>query len=182
VAGDLTVRRSAVVLAARTIASPFGALLATASRRGVVHVAFPGGDADDVLADVAVPHTEGPASGMRTLDALAREVDAYFAGRLTRFETAVDLTSFDGFALRVLEATARVPYGSVATYGHIAALAGSARAARAVGNVMRLNPVPLLVPCHRIVPADGTLGGYGGCERRKAYLLALEDRAGAGAR
>jgi methylated-DNA-[protein]-cysteine S-methyltransferase len=182
VAGDLSVRRSAVVVAARTIASPLGALLATASRRGVVRVAFPGEDADDVLAGVASPRALGPESGTRTLDAFAREVDAYFAGRLMRFETVVDLASFDGFAMRVLQATVRVPYGSVATYGHIAALAGSARAARAVGNVMRLNPVPLLVPCHRIVPADGTLGGYGGCERRKAYLLALEDRAGAGRR
>ena len=180
-AGDLTGLRRRAPIAARAIDSPLGALVAVASERGVARVAFPdeGADADEVVADAAA-RPAGPAGAIRILDAFEREVGAYFAGRLTRFETAPDIGSFEGFSRRVLEATARVPYGSVASYGRVAALAGSPRAARAVGNVMRLNPVPLLVPCHRIVPADGSLGGYGGFEARKAYLLALEERARGG--
>ncbi len=112
---------------------------------------------------------------MRTVDAFARELDAYFDRRLRTFTTPVDLPLVGGFARRVLESTARIPYGAVATYGEIAKRAGSPRAGRAAGNALHRNPVPILIPCHRVVPAGGGLGGYGGCEERKAMLLALEE-------
>ena len=91
-----------------------------------------------------------------------------------RFDLPVDWSLVHGFAVGVLRATARVPFGHVATYGEMAASAGSPRAARAAGNALHINPIPIVVPCHRIVPASGGLGGYGGGEDRKRFLLDLE--------
>ncbi len=107
-------------------------------------------------------------------DPLRRQLDEYFAGRGSGFDVAVDLGHLSGFVRRALEATRRIPYGSTATYGDVASMAGSPRAARAAGNAMNRNPVAILIPCHRVVPAGGGLGGYGGHEDRKAFLLHLE--------
>jgi methylated-DNA-[protein]-cysteine S-methyltransferase len=108
-------------------------------------------------------------------DPVRRELDAYFEGRRRTFRSAIDWSLASGrFSRRVLEETARIPFGSVSTYGDVAGRAGSPRAARAAGNALHDNPVPIVVPCHRVVPSSGGIGKYGGNEWRKAYLLRLE--------
>ncbi|HUH07666.1 MAG TPA: methylated-DNA--[protein]-cysteine S-methyltransferase [Egibacteraceae bacterium] len=102
------------------------------------------------------------------------ELDEYFAGARTRFDASVDLRLVRGFARLVLEATLAIPYGSRATYGELAAEAGSPGAARAAGTAQARSPMIILVPCHRVVPAGGGIGGYGGGEDVKAFLLELE--------
>ncbi|MGZ4152584.1 MAG: methylated-DNA--[protein]-cysteine S-methyltransferase [Actinomycetota bacterium] len=112
------------------------------------------------------------------LATVRREVRAYFAGRLRVFATPVDLSLVgDGFARRVLEATTRIPYGTLATYGDVADAAGSPRGGRAAGNALNRCPIELFVPCHRVVHSGGTLGGYGRYVDRKRWLLRHEGAA-----
>jgi methylated-DNA-[protein]-cysteine S-methyltransferase len=153
-----------------------------AGPRGIIRAAFGEEDPDRVVEEASqapvasrAPGATPPPASVRTVDAFARELDAYFDRRLRTFTTPVDLALVGGFARRVLESTARIPYGVVATYGELAKRAGSPRGGRAAGNALHRNPIPILIPCHRVVPAGGGLGGYGGCEDRKAMLLALEE-------
>ncbi len=162
--------------------SPLGPILAAAGGRGVVRLAFADRGPEPLLEELALLTGAEPREDPGALGGLARELDGYFAGRVRRFTTRPDLSLAPaGFSRRVLEAAARIPYGTVATYRWVAALAGSPRAARAAGNALHRNPVALLVPCHRVVPADGTVGGYGGDEARKEALLRLERALSAGA-
>jgi methylated-DNA-[protein]-cysteine S-methyltransferase len=108
------------------------------------------------------------------LDEARRELDEYFAGARTRFELALDWRLTQGFGRRVLRSTARIPFGSVSTYGRVATEAGSPRGSRAAGNALGANPLPIVVPCHRVVRAGGALGGYTGGVERKLALLAIE--------
>ncbi len=113
--------------------------------------------------------------GARALTPLRREVEDYFRGTGRTFETPVDLMLVpDGFGRRVLEATMAIPYGELATYGDVAASAGSLRAGRAAGGALSRCPIELFVPCHRVVHAGGTIGGYGRHEDRKRWLLRHE--------
>jgi methylated-DNA-[protein]-cysteine S-methyltransferase len=113
-------------------------------------------------------------------EGVRRQLDDYFDGRRRGFRTTIDWSLVSqGFFRRVLEETARIPFGSVSTYGEVAKRAGSPRAARAAGNALHDNPVPIVVPCHRVVPSGGGIGKYGGQEWRKAFLLGLEGAAGA---
>jgi methylated-DNA-[protein]-cysteine S-methyltransferase len=165
-------------LAARTLDSPLGSLFVVAGQRGIVRAAFEEEDPDRVLREAIFATGAaalGRGSAERTVAAFARELDAYFDRRLRTFTTPVDLALVAGFPRRVLETAARIPYGVVASYGELAKRAGSPRAGRAAGNALRRNPVPILIPCHRVVPASGGLGGYAGCEERKAILLSLEE-------
>jgi methylated-DNA-[protein]-cysteine S-methyltransferase len=126
---------------------------------------------DDLASELSPRVLENP----RMTDPVRRELDAYFAGRRQAFRAAIDWSLISGrFSRRVLEETARIPFGSVSTYGDVAGRAGSPRAARAAGNALHDNPVPIVVPCHRVVPSSGGIGKYGGNEWRKAYLLRLE--------
>jgi methylated-DNA-[protein]-cysteine S-methyltransferase len=170
-------RPAARGLVARTLDCPIGPLLVVAGPRGILRAAFGEEDADRVVEEASQASGAAPAgrASVRTVDAFACELDAYFDRRLRTFTTPVDLALVDGFARRVLEWTARIPYGVVATYGELAKRAGSPRGGRAAGNALHRNPVPILIPCHRVVPAGGGLGGYGGCEERKAILLSLEE-------
>lgn len=170
-------RPAARGLVARTLDSPIGPLLVVAGPRGIVRAAFEEEDPDRVVEEASLATSAAPRgrTNVRTVDAFARELDAYFDRRLRTFTTPVDLALVTGFARRVLESAARIPYGAVATYGELAKRAGSPRAGRAAGNALRRNPVPILIPCHRVVPAGGGLGGYGGSEERKAILLSLEE-------
>ena len=110
----------------------------------------------------------------RAVAAARRELDEYFAGRRRAFDLAVDLRGVTPFSVTVLTELAKVPYGRTATYGELALRAGRPKAARAVGMVMNRNPIPIVLPCHRIVGASGSLVGYGGGLDRKELLLRLE--------
>lgn len=154
--------------------SPLGELLVAVTPRGLVRLAYPGEPEDEVLAELAECVSPRVLRAPKRTDAVRRELAAYFAHRSRRFETPVDWSLVRGFARGVLRATAAVPYGEVTTYRAVAEKAGSPRAYRAAGNALGSNPIPIVVPCHRVVHADGGLGGYTGGLERKEFLLALE--------
>jgi methylated-DNA-[protein]-cysteine S-methyltransferase len=158
--------------------SPFGPLLAAATPLGLVRLSYPGPDGQDaVLDDLAHRVSPRMLEAPPRLDEVRRELDEYFAGRRRRFDLPVDLRLVAGdFGRRVLEETAAIPFGDVLTYAEVAARAGSPRGSRAAGNALGANPVPIVVPCHRIVAAGGRLGGYTGGLERKLALLAVEGR------
>jgi methylated-DNA-[protein]-cysteine S-methyltransferase len=110
----------------------------------------------------------------RGCDRLLRELDQYFGGRRRTFDVAVDLSPLTPFQRRVLAATALVPYGALTTYREVARRAGNEQASRAAGAAVGANPIPIVVPCHRVVASDGSLGGYSGGLPAKRKLLALE--------
>ena len=178
-AADQLVRRAAAAglidIAVATVDTPMGPLLVAGTREGLVRVAFPEEQPDVVLQELADAVSPRILRDRRRLDRTLRELDEYFDGRRRRFTTRIDWQLIPaGFSRRVLEETARIPYGSVSTYGEVANRAGSRRAARAAGNALHDNPVPVVVPCHRVVPSSGGIGQYGGSEWRKEYLLSLE--------
>jgi methylated-DNA-[protein]-cysteine S-methyltransferase len=140
-----------------------------------VRLEYPGESLDEMLEDLADRVSPRLLQSAAMTDAVRRQLDAYFEGRLRTFRTRIDWQLVGpGFFRRVLEATARIPFGAVSTYGTVAKVAGSPRAARAAGNALHDNPVPIVVPCHRVVPSSGGIGKYGGDEWRKAFLLRLE--------
>ena len=153
--------------------SPLGTLLLAATPRGVCRIAY---DPEPEREAEALARAFGRCilRSPRTLDEPKRELDDYFEGRRRTFELPLDLAATAPFARLVLKQLARVPYGEVSTYGTLAAAAGNAKAARAVGTVMNRNPVPIVLPCHRVVGASGSLVGYGGGLERKEALLRLE--------
>jgi methylated-DNA-[protein]-cysteine S-methyltransferase len=156
--------------------SPFGPLLVAATPRGLVRLAYEHERHEHVLEELAEFISPRVLEVPGRLDEVRRELDEYFVGGRDRFDVAVDWALVtEGFSRRVLRATARVPYGSVTTYGDVARRAGSPRAARAAGNALGSNPIPIVVPCHRVIRSGGELGGYGGGgPERKAFLLRLE--------
>jgi len=155
-----------------TLDSPVGELLLAATPRGLVCVGY---DGEDALSRLAARVSPRVLSAPRKLDPVRRELDEYFAGRRRRFDFQLDWALARGeFGRRVLKATAQVPFGSVASYRSVAEAAGSPRAVRAAGNALGGNPLPIVVPCHRIVRTGGALGGYTGGLERKLKLLALE--------
>jgi methylated-DNA-[protein]-cysteine S-methyltransferase len=157
------------------IDTPTGRLLLAATPEGLVRIGFPEEPVEHVLQDLADAVSPRVLEDPRALDRVRRQLDEYFEGRRTTFACALDWRLAPaGFGRRVLEQTARIPYGAVSTYGEVARRAGSARAARAAGNALHDNPIPIVVPCHRVVPAGGGIGQYGGSEWRKEYLLRLE--------
>jgi methylated-DNA-[protein]-cysteine S-methyltransferase len=168
-------RRAGLVdIGYETIDTPVGRLLVAVTREGLVRIAFPEEREDDVLDELVSISPRVLASPAMT-DGVRRQLDAYFDGHIRAFRTGIDWRLVrEGFFRRVLEETARIPFGSVSTYGTVAKLAGSPRAARAAGNALHENPVPIVVPCHRVVPSAGGIGRYGGQEWRKAFLLRLE--------
>lgn len=154
--------------------SPLGDLLVAVTPRGLVRLAYSGEEPDRVLGELAAQVSPRILHAPERTDAVRRELEAYFDGRLDRFTTQIDWSLVHGFAIGVLQATARVPFGVLSTYREVATEAGSPRAARAAGNALGSNPIPIVVPCHRVVHADGSLGGYTGGLERKRFLLALE--------
>jgi len=158
-----------------SVETPLGRLLVASTREGLVRLAFPEEREDDVLDELSAALSPRVLESASMTDAVRRQLEAYFDGRLRGFRTKVDWTlTPPGFFRRVLEATARIPFGSVSTYGTVAKVAGSPRAARAAGNALHDNPIPIVVPCHRVVPSAGGIGKYGGQEWRKRFLLQLE--------
>ena len=154
--------------------SPFGPLLAAATKRGLVKLAFPEEDVDGVLERLARRVSPRIVAADAQLDPVRRELDEYFAGRRRGFALPLDWTLVGPFGRRVLGATAEIPYGGVLSYAEVAAEAGSPRGSRAAGNALGANPIPIVVPCHRVLRSGGALGGYGGGLDRKRFLLELE--------
>jgi methylated-DNA-[protein]-cysteine S-methyltransferase len=161
-----------------TLDSPVGKLLVATTGRGIVRIAYVDGiDQDAVLAQLAARISPRVLAAPRKLDEPRRELDEYFAGRRQQFDVGLDWRLTQGFGRRVLKATARIPYGDVSTYKRIATAAGSPRGSRAAGNALGSNPLPIIVPCHRVLHSDGGLGGYtGGVERKRALLGVEGDR------
>jgi methylated-DNA-[protein]-cysteine S-methyltransferase len=157
-----------------TLDSPLGNLLLAVTPRGLVRVAYLENDEDPVVDDLAARLSPRVLRAPRKLDPVRRELDEYFARRRTNFDLPLDWTLSQGFGRRVLRATAQIPYGSVSTYGGVAAKAGSPRAYRAAGTALGNNPMPIVVPCHRVLHAGGGLGGYTGGLERKRLLLGIE--------
>jgi methylated-DNA-[protein]-cysteine S-methyltransferase len=157
-----------------TVDSPFGSLFAAATDRGLVRLAFPEQDASAVVEELAgklcAPVSQSPAA----LDPWRRELEEYFGGSRKRFESPLDWSLIGVFAQKVLGATYAIPYGQVLTYSDVATRAGSPRGSRAAGNALGANPIPIVIPCHRVLRAGGSLGGYGGGLERKRHLLTLE--------
>jgi methylated-DNA-[protein]-cysteine S-methyltransferase len=167
-------REGLIDVAYTTIDSPFGGLLAAGTERGLVRLAFPEEDSEEVLEGLARRVSPRILRSAPRLDPLARELDGYFAGRLKEFEFRQDWTLIGPFASRVLSAAAAIPYGGVLTYSEVAGKAGSPRGSRAAGNALGSNPIPIVVPCHRVLRTGGSLGGYAGGLERKRLLLELE--------
>ena len=140
--------------------SPIGDLLLAATPLGLVRVSFFGHD--ETLADLAARISPRILESPRELDPVRRQLDEYFEGRRNKFDLKLDWRLTRGFFQKILRETARVPFGKVATYKEMAEAAGSPRAVRAAGNALGSNPIPIVVPCHRIVRTGGKMGGYGG--------------------
>lgn len=158
-----------------TLDSPLGTLLVAATPHGLVRLAYVDfEDGEEVLEELATKVSPRVLAAPRRLDDPRRELDQYFAGRRRQFDLPLDWQLTRGFARRVLEATNRIPYGGTATYKQVATEAGNERAFRAAGNALGSNPIPIVVPCHRILHSGGGLGGYTGGLDRKRLLLAVE--------
>jgi methylated-DNA-[protein]-cysteine S-methyltransferase len=155
------------------IESPVGPLFVATTTRGLCRVSFdpePERQEERLAHDFGVRVLRSP----RAVDEVRRELDGYFAGERREFDVTLDLEGLGEFNRIVLDELARVPYGEVTTYGQLAARAGRPRAARAVGMFMNRNPVPIVLPCHRVLGSTGSLVGYGGGLERKEQLLRLE--------
>lgn len=160
--------------------SPIGPVLLTFIDDALVrlHVALDGVD----LARAEIAHRLGvlPDPDPSPGDHLVRQLDEYFAGARRSFEVSLDWRLVRGFTRNALEASQQIPYGEVASYGEVAAMAGAPRAARAVGTACASSPFSIVVPVHRVVRADGSIGEYGGHPEVKEFLLSLEDEAARG--
>ncbi|OFI36463.1 cysteine methyltransferase [Arthrobacter sp. SW1] len=161
-------------VAYRTVDSPIGPLLLAATERGLVRVAFALEDHDAVLQALADRLGPRVLENPSRLDAAARQLDEYFAGSRHSFDVPLDFSLSRGFRLSVLEHLPQIPYGSTESYAQVALAAGSPKAVRAVGSACATNPLPVVVPCHRVVRSDGSFGGYLGGPDAKRTLLALE--------
>ena len=161
-------------VAYRVIDSPVGALLLAATETGLVRVAYASEDHDVVLQTLADRISPRILNAPARLDAVAREFDEYFAGRRRAFDTPLDWRLSAGFRSAVLHRLPEIGYGHTASYAAVAQLAGNPKAARAVGTACATNPLPVIVPCHRVVRADGDMGGYLGGIDAKRTLLTLE--------
>ncbi|MDQ2940887.1 MAG: methylated-DNA--[protein]-cysteine S-methyltransferase [Chloroflexota bacterium] len=157
-----------------TYDSPLGALTLMVTPRGVVRLSYPGEGIAAQLEELADRVSPRILEAPERTDSVRRQLDEYFEGDRRRFEVPIDWRLVRGFAGNVLRATARIPFGSVSSYREVAAQAGSPNAYRAAGNALGSNPIPIVVPCHRVLHTGGGLGGYTGGIARKRYLLRLE--------
>jgi methylated-DNA-[protein]-cysteine S-methyltransferase len=154
------------LIRAWTQPSPFGEVTVVETERGLREITLPGDDQPDVALGKPDPKVK-------------RELDALFAGKRQSVDVQLDLEGIEGFRRKVLETLAHdVPWGETVSYGELAAMAGRPRAARAVGSAMRHNPIPFVIPCHRVIAAGGKIGGYGGGRNAIALKRALLAREG----
>jgi methylated-DNA-[protein]-cysteine S-methyltransferase len=156
--------------------SPFGTLLLAKTPRGLVRVGLPNEDPEPLLADLAGRVSPRVIESPAAFEAELRELDQYFAGSRREFDLPIDWQLSHGFLLRARKSIAAIPYGHTFSYKELARDAGNERAVRAAGSACSRNPIPLIVPCHRVLRSDGGLGGYAGGVAMKQGLLALEDQ------
>jgi methylated-DNA-[protein]-cysteine S-methyltransferase len=155
--------------------TPVGRLLVAATPRGLVRVSFHGESHDAVLGELAERLSPRVLEAPSRLDEVRRELDEYFGGGRREFDVPLDWSlTGSTFRRRVLERTATIPYGATASYRDVASAAGNERAVRAAGTALGANPIPIVVPCHRVLRSGGALGGYGGGLETKRFLLDLE--------
>lgn len=165
-------------VAFRTVDSPVGTLLLAATTVGLVRVAYDIEDHDAVLMQLAAAVSPRLLRAPARLDNAARQLDEYFTKRRTDFEVPVDLRLADGFRRSVIEHLRDIGYGRRESYAEVAAAVGSPRAVRAVGTACAHNPLPVVIPCHRVVRSDGSRGQYVGGPAAKSALLELETGGG----
>jgi methylated-DNA-[protein]-cysteine S-methyltransferase len=161
-------------VAYRTVDSPVGELLLATTPRGLVRVAYLRNGDDAVLTDLADQVSPRILRAPGRLDPVARELDEYFGRRRQYFDVELDLRLASGFRRQVLDQLRTIGYGSTASYAEVARRTSSPAAVRAVGSACRTNPLPVVVPCHRVVRSDGATGQYVGGAEAKQALLALE--------
>jgi methylated-DNA-[protein]-cysteine S-methyltransferase len=161
--------------------SPVGTLLLATTPRGLVRITFPVEAPETVLEQLAESVSPRILESPAKLDDARRELDRYFEGKLHDFDVPLDWQLTRGFYRKVLRATARIPYGQTRSYSEMAKRAGSPRAVRATGTALGSNPLPIVVPCHRVLRSGGALGGYGGGLEVKQTLLELEGALAEGA-
>ena len=167
-------REGLIDVAYGSIDSPIGTLLVAASDSGLVRLGLAGTDHELMLEGLASAVGPGVIELPGRFDPLRRELDEYFDGRRRSFDYPLDWRLSSGFVRKVLERTAEIPFGETRTYAEMAKLAGSPRAFRAAGSALGANPIPILVPCHRVLRTGGGLGGYGGGLEAKRTLLRIE--------
>ena len=154
--------------------SPLGPLWVAMGPRGVATIHYGDEPSEGELRRLVRVYGPGVVPDHKRSSALARELDEYFRGRRRAFDLDVDLSGLTPFQTRVLSATAKIPFGTVSTYGTVAMRAGNAKASRAAGGALNHNPIPIVVPCHRVVGSNGALVGYAGGLDVKRKLLAIE--------
>ena len=160
-----------------TIDTPVGTLLLAATALGLIRVAFDSEGLDAVLGVLAADVSPRILNAPKRLDGAARELDEYFAGQRHTFDLPLDLSLSKGFRRAVLGYLPDIGYGQTASYGAVAAAIGNPKAVRAVGTACATNPLPVVVPCHRVIRADGQVGAYRGGPQAKRVLLSLEAAA-----
>ena len=167
-------REGLVDVAYDSVDSPIGRLLVATTAAGLVRIGFHSEAEDLVLEELARRISPRVVRAPSQVAGVARELDEYFDGRRRDFETPIDWALVGPYARKVLTATAAIPFGEVSTYREVARKAGNPAASRAAGNALGSNPIPVVVPCHRVLRTNGTLGGYGGGLDVKELLLRLE--------
>ncbi|MCW2800304.1 MAG: cysteine methyltransferase [Aeromicrobium sp.] len=164
-------------IAYTTFDSPVGPLLLAATETGLLRVAYEIEGHDRVLETISARISPRILRAPKRLEGAMRELDEYFAGRRTTFDVPLDLGLSAGFRQLVQRQLAHIAYGHTQSYGQVAAAVGNPKAVRAVGTACARNPLPVVLPCHRVLKADGSLGGYAGGPATKAILLELESAA-----
>jgi methylated-DNA-[protein]-cysteine S-methyltransferase len=167
-------REGLLDVAYHTVDSPVGPLLLAATEEGLVKVAFDRQGHDAVLAELAALISPRILRAPARLDPVARQLDEYFTGERHDFDVPLDLRLARGFRRAVLDHLHEIAYGRTESYAQVAAAAGSPKAVRAVGTACALNPVPVVLPCHRVVRSDGSYGQYAGGAEAKRALLTME--------
>ena len=158
-----------------SVDSPLGPLVVASTPRGLVRLAYTGsGGEEEVIESLADKLSPRVLEAPQRLDEVRRELEEYFEGRRDGFDLPIDWSLTRGFTGKVLRQTARIEFGKTSTYAEVASRAGSPRAVRAAGNALGANPIPVVVPCHRVLRSGGALGGYTGGVERKEFLLRLE--------
>ena len=175
--GEAAARDGLLDIAYREIDSPVGSLLLAATEQGLVRVAYEVQDHDRVLALLAETVSPRILRAPARLDPVARQLEEYFGGGRQRFDVPLDFRLAHGFRRSVLAHLPDIGYGHTESYAHVAAATGSPREVRAVGTACALNPLPVVVPCHRVIRSDGSLGQYAGGAAAKEILLELEGAA-----